>query len=78
MLQSRDRIHRLGLADDQYTRYYYLMTAGNRAHGGYIDKAVYQRLKEKEEVMLKAIDGVSLVPEITDDYLSDVKKIISV
>ena len=77
MLQSRDRIHRLGLKDDQYTRYYYLMTKGNRAHGGFIDQAVYQRLKDKEQVMLEAIDGELLIPEVTDDYLNDVKNIIS-
>ncbi|MCY8622115.1 DEAD/DEAH box helicase [Bacillus spizizenii] len=76
MLQSRDRIHRLGLKEGQYTRYYYLMTEGDRAHGGFIDQAVYKRLKEKEQVMLNAIDGELLIPEVTDDYLDDVKKII--
>ncbi len=76
MLQSRDRIHRLGLPKDQYTRYYYLMNEGDRTEGGFIDKRVYKRLKEKEEVMLKAIDGEMLFPEITDDYLEDVKRII--
>ncbi|RXI96741.1 DEAD/DEAH box helicase [Anaerobacillus alkaliphilus] len=76
MLQSRDRIHRLGLKEDQYTRYYYLMTKGDRAHGGFIDQAVYERLKEKEQIMLDAIDGELLIPEVTDDYLSDVKNII--
>src|SRR5690606_28574240 len=54
MLQSRDRIHRLGLKENQYTRYYYLMSEGNRAHGGFIDEAVYKRLKEKEKIMLDA------------------------
>jgi len=78
MLQSRDRIHRLGLKDGQYTRYYYLMTEGDRAHGGFIDQAVYKRLKEKEQIMLDAIDGELLIPEVTDDYLDDVKKIIRV
>lgn len=76
MLQSRDRIHRLGLKQNQYTRYYYLMSNGDRAHGGFIDILVYERLKQKEEVMLKAIDGEMLLPEVTDDYLEDVKRII--
>lgn len=76
MLQSRDRIHRLGLKENQYTRYYYLMTEGNRAHGSFIDESVYKRLKEKEKVMLDAIDGELLIPEVTDDYLEDVKKIV--
>lgn len=77
MLQSRDRINRLGLPADQYTRYYYLMTKGDRAHAGFIDARVYQRLKEKEQIMLDAIDGKFLVPEYTDDYLDEVKAIIS-
>lgn len=76
MLQSRDRIHRLGLPENQYTRYYYLMTASDRAHGGFIDHPVYERLKEKEQVMRDAIDGTLLVPEVTDDYLEDVKRIV--
>ncbi|MGL4390699.1 MAG: DEAD/DEAH box helicase, partial [Carnobacterium maltaromaticum] len=50
MLQSRDRIHRLGLSPEQYTRYYYLMTAGSSAHKSFIDRQVYARLKGKEEI----------------------------
>ena len=49
------------------------MTEGDRAHGGFIDQAIYKRLKEKEQVMLDAIDGELLIPEVTDDYLNDVK-----
>lgn len=77
MLQSRDRIHRLGLDESQYTRYYYLITRGDKAHKGFIDEAVYNRLKEKETVMLNAIDGKYLKPIIEDDYLEDVKNIIN-
>lgn len=76
MLQSRDRINRLGLPADQYTRYYYLMTKGDVAHMGFIDSTVYKKLKDKERVMLDAIDGQLLVPEYTDDYLQEVKDIV--
>lgn len=76
MLQSRDRIHRLGLPENQYTRYYYLMTEGNLAHAGLIDRKVYKRLKEKEAVMLDAIEGDLLVPMIEDDYLDEIKNIL--
>lgn len=76
MLQSRDRINRLGLSADQYTRYYYLMTKGDVAHTGFIDSTVYKKLKDKEKVMLDAIDGQLLVPEYTDDYLQEVKDIV--
>lgn len=76
MLQSRDRIHRLGLPQNQYTRYYYLMTSGSVAEAGYIDHSIYNKLKEKEQIMLEAIEGDLLVPEYTTDYLEDVKRII--
>lgn len=76
MLQSRDRIHRLGLPKNQYTRYYYLMTTGDTAHEGLIDQKVYERLKEKEKIMMDAIDGDILIPEVPDDYLEEVKKIV--
>lgn len=76
MLQSRDRINRLGLPANQYTRYYYLMTKGDVAHMGFIDSAVYKKLKDKEKVMIDAIDGQLLVPEYTDDYLQEVKDIV--
>src|SRR5699024_5068456 len=75
MLQSRDRIHRLGLEKDQYTRYYYLMTEGNKAHNGFIDQLVYIRLKEKEEIMMNAIEGDLLLPEVTDDYRSEERRV---
>lgn len=76
MLQSRDRINRLGLPANQYTRYYYLMTKGDVAHMGFIDSTVYKKLKDKEKIMLDAIDGQLLVPEYTDDYLQEVKDIV--
>lgn len=76
MLQSRDRIHRLGLPKNQYTRYYYLMTSGTIAESGYIDHSIYNKLKEKEKIMLDAIEGDLLVPEYTTDYLDEVKQII--
>lgn len=77
MLQSRDRIHRLGLKETDCTRYYYLMTEGNRAHASYIDRQVYSRLKDKEAVMLDAIEGNLLKPQIMDSYLEDVKRVIN-
>lgn len=76
MLQSRDRIHRLGLKSDDYTRYYYLQMDGEIARDGFIDKRVYERLKDKEQVMLSAIDGDLLLPMIEDDFLNDVKRVI--
>ena len=67
MLQSRDRIHRLGLPSNQYTQYYYYMLEGQEGKRNTIDEKIYIRLKEKEERMLEAIEGDVLIPEPTDD-----------
>lgn len=77
MLQSRDRIHRLGLPADQHTRYYYLMTSSEREYFNFIDGTVYDRLKEKAERMKKAIDGDLLVPEFADNEIEEMKQVIA-
>ena len=57
LLQSKDRIHRLGLPDGQKTRYYFMRENFMRGNGEYsLDAAIYDRLKEKERTMLDAID----------------------
>lgn len=60
MLQSRDRIHRLGLPEDSYTSYYYFMLEGQTEGLNTIDQKIYTRLKEKEEIMLNAVEGENL------------------
>ncbi|MRG85975.1 SNF2-related protein [Salinibacillus xinjiangensis] len=68
MLQSRDRIHRLGLPDGQYTQYYYFMLENkSEEQRNTIDEKIYIRLKEKEKQMLDAIEGDVLTPEPSDD-----------
>lgn len=70
MLQSRDRIHRLGLKDDQETNYYYMMLRGEGLDT--IDYKIYLRLKEKADIMFKAIENDYLEPmpaETKDDIL---------
>ncbi|ABR48305.1 helicase domain protein [Alkaliphilus metalliredigens QYMF] len=62
LLQSKDRIHRLGLPDNQYTQYYYLqnefLTRDNEVFS--LDKKIYERLHEKERIMLQAIENNKL------------------
>lgn len=70
LLQSKDRIHRLGLPDNQYTQYYYMQDIFK--HNGRefsIDEQVYNRLMEKEKIMLDAIDNNKLeeVTSIQED-----------
>lgn len=59
LLQSKDRIHRLGLSEDQYTQYFYLhnsfLTNDNEVYS--LDERIYQRLHEKEQIMLDAIEN---------------------
>ena len=58
LLQSKDRIHRLGLADNQYTQYHYLVNNFNlKSKSESIDKRIYDRLILKEEVMIEAIEN---------------------
>ena len=58
LLQSKDRIHRLGLSPDQKTRYYFMQQTFLRNEvETSLDEVIYTRLKEKEQIMLDAIDG---------------------
>ena len=76
LLQSKDRIHRLGLPDDQYTQYYYHQLSYQTEDGTWsLGEAVYQRLKEKEQIMLDAIDNHVLEAMPTSD--EDLEKIFS-
>lgn len=75
MLQSRDRINRLGLEDNQYTQYYYLVLENDNERFNSIDQKIYNRLKEKEKVMIEAIEGEDL-PRINIDDAEDLKLIL--
>lgn len=68
LLQSKDRIHRLGLPNNQYTQYYFLESCYSHGAQTYsLDEAVYVRLKEKEKAMLDAIDNHELEPVYTSE-----------
>lgn len=72
LLQSKDRIHRLGLSEGQYTQYFFLQDVYDNYNDGYsLDENIYDRLKEKEQTMLKAIADQQLeVMPTTDDDLN--------
>lgn len=58
LLQSKDRIHRLGLSDDQYTQYYFLQMVNQWKEEPFsLDVEIYNRLKHKEQIMLEAINN---------------------
>lgn len=70
LLQSKDRIHRLGLPQGQYTQYYYMQSVFQAPDGDIsIDQNVYDRLLEKERIMLEAIDKqiLEVMPSSDDD-----------
>ncbi len=61
LLQSKDRIHRLGLAGDQYTQYHFLETVfDGDTEMVSLDEEIHNRLNHKEQVMLEAIENDSL------------------
>lgn len=72
MLQSRDRIHRLGLPQNQTTDYYYFELVGKSGERDTIDSKIYTRLEEKKEMMLDAIEGNQLVANFSVDEKSEI------
>lgn len=77
MIQSKDRINRLGLDNNQYTQYYYLMLKnGENERYNSIDEKTYHRLKEKEKIMIDAIEGTKLKRVEFDDE-EDLKIILN-
>ena len=75
LLQSKDRIHRLGLPDSQYTQYYYSeVTFSNidTQEDYSLDVKIYERLKQKEQIMLDAIDNNVLEPVTTSQEDLDI------
>ena len=56
-LQSRDRIHRLGLKDTDKTNYYIYMNHYDSTESKSIDFHMYEALKKKSLLMKKSIDN---------------------
>ena len=73
LLQSKDRIHRLGLSENQYTQYYYLHNVYSLADSDWsLGERIYLRLLEKEQIMIDAIDNNTLESLPTSDEDLDV------
>jgi SNF2 family DNA or RNA helicase len=68
-LQSKDRIHRVGLPKDQKTRYYYIICSDS------IDTVINDKLKTKVERMEAIIDEeIPLFSRLDDDDETDIIK----
>ena len=75
LLQSKDRIHRVGLANDTKTYYYFAITDGDLGMGC-IDKHIYNRLVEKADKMLRTVESNDLIPMYNSTDLEDIKAIL--
>jgi hypothetical protein len=74
-IQSKDRIHRVGLDEGINTHYHYIVSANS------VDETIHQRLIEKEARMLRLIESqdIPLMGENMDfdlDFDNDIKAII--
>ena len=67
-LQSRDRIHRLGIKDTDRTNYYIYVNFYDTEHKVSKDYDIYKTLKKKEELMKKSIDSGNFVFGDTLDF----------
>lgn len=76
MLQSRDRIHRLGLEENQETNYYYFMLEGQVEKRNTIDRKIYERLYDKRDIMYNAIEKSTLEPEFSIDEKEEILKMM--
>jgi len=66
-LQSKDRIHRVGLKEDTQTNYYYLISSNS------IDSVINNRLDTKVKRMEKIIDeDIPLFKRIDDSDETDI------
>ncbi|MBO4516526.1 DEAD/DEAH box helicase family protein [bacterium] len=75
-LQSRDRIHRLGLAPGVKTDYYIFVNKYDNEIEKCIDYEIYSRLRKKEQKMIEAIDKGNLIFRETQS-ISDMNDIIN-
>lgn len=72
-IQSKDRIHRVGLAPEDEIQYYYLLSKNN------VDFTIHERLKAKEERMLGIIESepIPLFRRVLgDEEMDDIKALI--
>ena len=74
-MQSKDRIHRVGLSPDDIISYYYLQSAGT------VEEVVYSRVMQKEQRMLDIVEKeeiplISLNEDYEQDFDDDIKAII--
>lgn len=74
LIQSKDRIHRLWLPENQYTQYYFLFLT-NEWEEDSVDLKTYDRLQEKWKVMNNVVEGERIL-NIEFDALDEIQAIM--
>ena len=75
-LQSKDRIHRVGLDPDQITNYYYILTNHPHSIDFVIDKKLADKIKRMENIINDEIPLFNLVSDNNDlDLIEDLIKL---
>lgn len=78
MLQSKDRIHRVGLQPGTHTHYYYAITDNDGLNKGSIDGLIINRLSMKTNRMLSVIESGKLgVIGDTGSEMDDIRYILN-
>lgn len=77
LLQSKDRIHRVGLKEGTETNYYFSITKSIDDFGS-IDKKIYDRLQMKANRMKETIESNNLILIEDSNDLDDIKYILGI
>jgi superfamily II DNA or RNA helicase len=76
LLQSKDRIHRYGIAPDQKTHYYFSIMESNDPITKSIDDVILEKLNSKEKRMISTIEDNYLDIENSSSWKDDVESIL--
>ena len=78
MLQSKDRINRVGLPEGTKTHYYFAIEESPTLGGGSIDSLILERLNMKSERMIETIESHELKPEgYNENIVDDINYILN-
>ena len=77
LLQSKDRIHRVGLPEGTRTHYFFAITESAASRGGSIDRRIIERLERKNERMVRTIESNDLVVDVDrEDLRKSIEEIL--
>lgn len=78
MLQSKDRINRVGLSPETHTHYYFSISDNNGMNFSSIDQLILERLNVKAERMLGTIESGKLaILNDSENEIDDIKYILN-